>query len=487
MNERRHPDRTGPRWTRLAVAPLVLSLAACVAHPPREDLPLADLPAFSAAGEAALTDRWWDGFESEQLGRRIDRALTNNFTLEAAWERLREARALVATEVAAQRPAVDGTGEAVLEDGSDIGGRSSLGLGLEASYELDLWGRVRASIAAERLRADATALDYRAAAISLSAEVAIAWLRLAEARLQLALINSQIETNETVLKVLELRFAVGQSDAADVLRQRQLVEFTREQAVTVLNRIDLLEHRLAVLEGRPPQDPTDDDTTGLPTLGGMPTFGLPADVLMRRPDVQSVLLRIEASDRDVAVAVRDQYPRIDLFAAAATVAENPGGLFDAWIGSLGAQLIAPLYDGSRREAEIDRRVAVRRQLLAQYGQAVLDALAEVEDALASERRQSERLDRLRTRLDLAERTYARLRTQYLNGATDYINILTALEDKQQIERDLLAAELDRILFRVALHRAVAGGFETPREIADRGVRSPGAREDPSRSDEPAER
>lgn len=481
MCDQRWLGRNAIRWVSAALACAGVWLCSCAAPPPREELPFAELPDFSPSGEGARLDRWWQGFESEELNRRVERALVDNFTLEAAWERLREAEASVAIEAAGRRPTLDGTGEALLEDGSDIDGRSRLALGLEASYEVDLWGRIRESVEAERLRAAATALDYRAAAISLSAEVAIAWLRLAEARLQLSLIGSQIETNETVLEVLELRFAVGQSDAADVLRQRQLLEATREQAVTVMNRVDVLEHRLAVLEGRPPQALAKAYEPVLPSLGPMPAIGLPAEVLMRRPDVQGVLLRIEASDRDVASAVRDQYPRLDLFAAAATVAENPAGLFDGWIASIGAQVIAPLYDGGRREAEIEGRVAVRRQLVAQYGQAVLEALAEVEDALASERRQAERLVRLETRLDLAERTYAQLRTQYLNGATDFIDVLTALEDQQQIQRDLLAARLDRLLFRVGLHRAVAGGFATERESAGVSIRATDLAEGKGRS------
>lgn len=483
MVEQPHPTRPLARTVWLVLVAIACSLAACVGHPPRESLPFAELPAFSASGDAALHDRWWRDFESEQLDKRVQLALAKNFSLEAAWERLREARASVAFENSARRPTLDATGEAALEDGSDIDGRSRFGLGLEASYEVDLWGRIRKAVQAEQLRTDATALDYRAAAISLSAEVAITWLQLTEARLQLSLINSQIRTNETVLEVLQLRFAVGQSDAADVLRQRQLVEATREQAVTALNRIDLLEHRLAVLEGRPPQERVEADTPILPSLGPMPTVGLPADVLMRRPDVQSTVLRIEASDRDVASAVRDQYPRIDLFAAVSTVAENPGGLFNTWLSSIGAQLIAPLYDGGRREAEVERRVAIRRRLVAEYGQSLLDALAEVEDALANERRQRERLARLETRLDLAERTYAQLRTQYLNGATDFIDVLTALENQQQIERDLLSARLDQLLFRVTLHRAIAGGFETQRET-DQGNHSSDADESTERSGEP---
>ena len=323
-------------------------------------------------------------------------------------------------------------------------------------------------------------MDYQAAAITLSAEVALAWFQLAEARLQLQLISSQVKTNETVLEVLERRFAVGQSSAADVLRQRQLVEATREQAVIAMTTRDLLEHRLAVLEGRAPQEQFKYPQPMLPGLGPMPATGLPSEVLLRRPDVQSALLRLEASDRDIAAAVSDQYPRVDLLSVASTVAENPAGLFDAWIASVSSQLVAPLFDGNRREAEVRRRIAIRRQLVAEYGQTVLDSLAEVEDALTNEARQTQRIQRLETRLDLARRTYAQLRTQYLNGATDFIDVLTSLQDQQQIERDFLTAKLDRLRFRIDLPRALAGGFAGARDD-DGGIHAPSEIEDLRRS------
>lgn len=442
---------------------LAVALVGCAGNNPREDLPFQALPAFAATGQAVPHDRWWTAFDDDQLTNRIDLALAGNFTLEAAWERLREANALLRTRAADLRPALDATAEAALENGSDVDDRTRLGVGLQASYEVDLWGRIRATVDAEQLRATATDFDYRAAAISLSAEVSLTWYQLAEARLQLALIESQIRTNETVLEVIEIRFSSGQSGSADVLRQRQLVEATREQAVQIAARIEVLEHQLAVLEGRPPQHDIDYPPARLPALPATPATGVPSEVLQRRPDVQAVMLRIDASDRDVAAAVRDQYPRLNIAAAVSSAAENPSQLLNSWLASLGAQLVAPLYDGDRRRAEVDRRVAIRRGLIAQYGQAVLNALAEVEDALALERRQTERIARLETRLDLARRTYAQLRTEYLNGATDFIDILTALEDQQQIERDLLSAGLGRLEFRIALHRAIAGGFVTRQE------------------------
>ena len=459
-------------------AVLAAGAVSCVQPESRDGVPLAEPAPFTANGTEVQGSRWWLAFADAELGERVDAALAGSFTLAEAWQRLREARALTRVDRAALYPSLDGTGDAALRDGSDVDEETQIGLGLRASYEVDLWGRVRATVRAERLRTVATAEDYRAAAITLSAEVASTWYELAESGLQLELIASQIETNETVLAVLEKRFAVGQSDAADVLRQRQLVELTREQAVIERARFEVLEHRLAVLEGRPPQAAGVVMPSGLPELSGLPATGLPSELLGRRPDVRAALRRIEAADNDVAAAVRDQYPRIDLAAALSTSAENPAGLFDRWLASLAGQVVAPLYDGGRRRAEVEREVAVREGLLARYGQVVLVAFQEVEDALAQERLQGERLDLLKTRLGLARDTYARLRTQYLNGAADFIDVLTALEDQQQIERDVLTARLERVRFRIDLHRALAGGFETPAETRD-GIREAGGGEQPA--------
>ncbi len=458
-------------WSAAGLPLLAAAIAGCATAEPRAPLPFPDPPPLTAGGQAEPPDRWWTALGDPALDARVEAALAGSFTLDAARERLREARAVVRRAAADLEPRLDGTASGTLREGDGVDRETELGLGLEAGWELDLWGRLEATVEAERRRFLATAEDYRAAAITLSAEVALAWFELTEATRQLELARSQLETNRTVLEVLEERFEVGQSGAADVLRQRQLVEATREQLLVLDAVAAVLEHRLAVLEGRPPQAPSPvDPPDDLPVLPGLPGTGLPAELLGRRPDVRAALRRLEASDAEVAAAVRDQYPRLDLSAALRTTAERPSGLFSDWLGSLTAQLTAPLLDGGLRAAEIERTEAVRRRRLAEYGAVALEAFREVEDALAREASQVDRIDSLRAQLDLAERTLVQLRTQYLNGAADFIDVLTALREQQALERSLLTARLDRVRFRVALHRALAGGFPTP---ADRPA-DPGA-------------
>jgi multidrug efflux system outer membrane protein len=440
-----------------------LAIVGCASPAPRGALPLQDAPGFSADGDAALADQWWRALGDASLDQRIDKALSANFDLVAAWERINVARSLVRRERSDLWPDIDATVDVDHDDGSVMDDQTEFAVGLQAAYEVDLWGRIRSRVDAQRLRASATEQDYHAAAISLSAEVALAWYALAQAHLEINLIRSQIQTNQKVLDLIRARFRAGQVRRADVLRQEQLVEATREQLTIAQARAAVGNHRLAILEGRPPQSTINVAPTALVDLPPTPRTGLPAELVQRRPDVRSALLELEAADKDVASAVSDQYPRLNLTASLRTAAERPERLFREWLASLAGQIVAPLLDAGQRRAEIERTVAVRRQRLAEYGQVVLEAFGEVEDALALERLQTRRLGSVTRQLDYARQTYRQLRLQYLNGAAEYIDVLTSIRDQQQLERELLFARLALIEHRIALHRALAGGFQTPHQ------------------------
>lgn len=187
-------------------------LAACAASTPeREPLPLQDLAPFTAEGQAAPVARWWTAFEDTALEAHLEAALAGSFTLEAAWQRVRAAEAVVERSASVRRPFVDARAGLARSDGEPSGNARDVSLGLTAGFEIDLWGRLADAVDAEELRTAATAQDLHAAAITLSADYANAWYQLAHARQERELVESQIETNALVLEVLELRFAVGQS------------------------------------------------------------------------------------------------------------------------------------------------------------------------------------------------------------------------------------------------------------------------------------
>ncbi|MFH5831590.1 efflux transporter outer membrane subunit [Halalkalibaculum sp. DA3122] len=438
--------------------------SGCAAQRETVTLPVDAPGSFSQTGTPQLPERWWTSFEDEKLNTMIDTALTTNFGLKTAWQRLRASQAVVNRESSALFPDLEATAQGEVTDGATSGPPGeNIGLGLSSVYEVDLWGRIRSSVEAEEFRAEASFTDYQAAALSLSAEIVNTWYRLVEAHSQRSLVEQQIETNRQVLELLENRLGTGQIQGVDIIRQRQLLESTIEQRTYAEADIQVLEHQLAVLLGRSPQAQQVTVPDSLPELPPLPDTGIPTNLVRQRPDVQSAFYRLQAADRDLASAISNQYPRLTLSASVSTAADNAGNLFEDWALSFAGNLVAPLLYGGELSAEVDRVEAVKQQRLYEYGQTVLTAFREVEDALVLEQQQSESIDHIEEQVTLARDAYEQLRLQYLNGTSNYLDVLTALDEVQQLRRDLISARLARIEYRIGLYRALAGSFETARE------------------------
>lgn len=440
-------------------ASLGFLLAACQNTDREADLPFEEAQPFSGAGETPPGPEWWTTFDDPELNRLVERAIADNFDLASAWERLREARAVARRAGADLYPELDAEADAESTRRVPGADNETLGLGLSAGYEVDLWGRIDSQVDAARLRAEATRADYRTALVSLTAEIARTWYRLREARAQIALIRSQETVNEQALESLETRFTSGQGRSADILRQRQLVESTREERISAESELRVLEHQLAVLLGETPQDATLAETAEptLPDPPPLPDTGLPAELVRDRTDIRAAHLRLRAADEELAAAAANRLPRLTLAASLDTTESDARELFDDWVRTLAANLVAPIIDGGRRRAEVERTGAVRRRRLNEYAQTVLTAFREVEDALVREAKQRERIENLVRQVELSEKTTGRIRSEFINGVGDFLDLLTARTDTQQLQRELLTARRNRIEFRIALHRALASG------------------------------
>ncbi len=447
----------------LFIALLAVLLNACAPKVMDFTLPLDAPEQFSYTGEEELPQRWWTSFEDQRLNELMRQALDSNFNLLAAWQRFRAAQALVDRESSFLLPDIEAfftAGRSIPEP--DFRGGENQQIGMLANYEVDLWGRIKATVQAERYRTEATQADYQAAAISLSAEITRTWYQLMAAQRQLGLAEQQVATNESILKLIAARFGSGQIRGVDILRQKQLVEATREQQIVVESQIAVLENQLAVLLGEPPQQEIRYEPDSLPLPPPLPRTGVPTELVRRRPDVQSAFYLLQAADRDLAAAISARYPRLSINLSASARSNEIEDVFRNWAYSLGGNLVAPLFYGGRISAEINRTEAVKNQLLYEYGQTVLIAFREVEDALIQEQKQLERLGVLEEQVKLAQQAYRQLRIEYLNGLSDYLAVLTAANQEQQLQRDLISAKLTLIDFRISLYRALAGGFATER-------------------------
>jgi NodT family efflux transporter outer membrane factor (OMF) lipoprotein len=453
----------------------LFGLGSCRSEPRAPAPPVSVPDEFTTKGELALPVEWWMSFDDPRLSRLVGIALESNLELRGAWDRLARAEAVAAREGADLQPSLNysaGAGTSwsrrELADGSFSTDRADdFSLGLAASFEVDLWGGLESAVQAARLDVLASAEDLQAAAITLSATVATVWYALVAENGKLDLLKRQQETNRQVLELVTLRFRMSRAGAADVLRQRQLIESLQGEIERVDGRARVLEHQLAILLGRPPTESVAPRTAELITLPPLPDTGLPIELLQRRPDVKNAYYRVMAADRRVAVAVADRFPRLTLSARALTSTDHAGDLFQSWLAGLGADLVGPIFDGGRRDAEVDRTRAVLSESLHDYGQVILDSLGEVEDALVIERKQRDLILSLQRQLELSDQVIERIRESYTKGAVDYLRVLETLSTNQALQRNVLEAERQLIEYRIDLCRALAGGWEMSRpELAD---------------------
>jgi len=330
------------------------------------------------------------------------------------------------------------------------------GLALAADYEVDLWGRIRFGYRAAELDFLASRGDLESLAITLAAQVADRWLRILEQQALQRILQDHLATNKTYLELVELRFRKNQASALDVYQQRQAVSEVERQVPLVQAQEQVLRHDLAVLLGRPPVGELRIGTYDLSAVPPPPLAGVPADLLLNRPDVRAALARLEAADYRVAAARADRLPAIRLTGGVGYNAQEIANVFDDWFVSLAAGLTQPLFDGFRRQAEEARALAVVEERLANYRLVVLTAIKEVEDALVQESKQREHLEALSRELDNARNTHREALERYLKALNDYLPVLAALERAQLLTRSLVSARRELLVFRINLYRALGG-------------------------------
>ena len=405
--------------------------------------------------------RWWETVGDEQLNSFVDEALTDNQTLLSYWARLEKAQAQARKEGADLKPSLAGAAGASytrIETDSSSVENENYSIGLVAGYEVDLWGRIRATNESALLSAEASREDLNTVAMTLAAEVTERWVAILSQRLQRQLLEQQLSNNETYLELVELRFRKSLASALDVFQQRQLVERSKAQLPLIEMQERMLQNQLAVLLGRMPNQSPVITRQELPVLDAVPDAGLPVQLLQNRPDIVAAFKRLEAVDQDLAAARADRLPALRLTGSVAYDSDQLEKVFDNWIANLAASVTAPVFDGGRRKAEVDINEAAVQQQLAEYRQLVLSAVREVEDALISETKIREHVAALENQLQAGKNALKEAGTRYLNGLNDYLPVLTQLLSVQSLENDLIRRHEDLLVARISLYRAIGGSW-----------------------------
>lgn len=422
-----------------------------------------------AAEELAV---WWTQFEDEQLTGLVQGSLDANLTLAAAAARVEETLALRGVAAGERVPSVNGNAGLFERRLSDAGGGTEgnrdftfSSVGIDASWELDLWGRIRRTVEAADAVAQAGLEDFRGVRASIAAQVVVNYLRLRELQLRQQLAEENIARQQETLTLTQGRFDAGLVPKLDV--EQAALNLARTEAVLPRLRQSEAEtlRALEILSGNQPGALVQElgSRTQVPLPESSNLRDLPANIIRRRPDLRSAEQQLLAAAARVGVARAELYPRISLSGSFAWEARDGGDLFggDSLGYSVGPGLLMPVFQGGRLRSQVDAAEARATQAELSYRQQVLEALGEVENALTAYQQEQIRLGKLQDGVNAAETTVVQVRSLYENGLVTFLNVLDAERNLAAVQ-DEAAASLGQTARNLAgVYRAFGGGWDAP--------------------------
>jgi multidrug efflux system outer membrane protein len=460
--------------TRGLLVASIMTMTACHSIQ-RVERPAFDVPqeaknsAVEIVPSVEIEKDWWQSFLSPQLTSLIETAQRQNPDLLIASERVRQAELQMRIAGASLFPSfsINGSTDSGRSrfDGGEWEKNENSRVGLGASYEVDLWGRVSAGVAGARAGYASRQYDEAAAQLSVSGAVASAWFQWLTLQQRTASAEENIRIAERIAQIVQVRYDNGVATAADVSRQR--TNLLSQQSVLLPLQLQARQTRaaIALLLGESPltfELPADGRLLdlALPDVGE----GIPADLLTRRPDLASVEAQLQAADADVAAARAALLPSVQL---TASVARSSAALFslsppaDSMSWSLG--LAQTLFNGGRLRNQVKLSESQRVALVEQYRKSILTALQEVADAFDRRSVSAEQEIRQQEILLEAERTLRLIEARYREGSDDLLNLLESQRTVFQARDQLVQQRQARLEAAVDLYLALGGGWKVSGE------------------------
>lgn len=475
------PHSTGPRywcgWTLTSLSLLLLggctvgpryARPAAPAPPQYKELP----PAWKAAqpNDQVAKGKWWEVFEDEQLNKLEEQINVSSQTLKAAQAQFEQARAIVRINRSNLYPSVT-AGVNVTRSHQSTNrpnGRLSpasnytdLQLPVDASYEADVWGRVRRAVEAARANAQASAADLESVSLSLHAELATDYFQVRALDAEEQLLNSTVSAYEKALRLTQNRYTGGIASQVDVAQAQTQLETTRAQAIDLGVQRAQFEHAIAVLIGQPAST----FTLAVSPLANTPPVvpvGLPSELLERRPDVAGNERRMAAANAQIGIARAAYYPAITLSATGGFESTSIASWFNGPSGFIAgsASALVTAFDAGRRRAVTDEAQAAYDQSAANYQQTVLGAFQEVEDSLAALRLLEDEAKTQDAAVAAAEHSLALSTNRYKGGVATYLEVITAQSFALSDQRTAVEIAGRRMAASVSLIKALGGGWSS---------------------------
>lgn len=448
------------RLVLMMIVALVLMACQPLTPPPRAELRVpATFSTTIGADAVVAAERWWLDLDDPQLNALQTRLFTDNLNLRQAFLRLDQLEARQRTAQAGLFPALNVNATGRREQTATQSGENQVTAGrltLAAAYEIDLWQRLRHRADAAELRILAGEDEVRTLLLGLSTRLAELYFIGVEQRAQLDLLELQLQRNRELVRIIDERYQSGLAAASEVYQAQQNLAQIEAQLPLFATTLNQTSNAMALLLGQPPGS-VQIERHQLPTLSSVIDIGLPANLLTRRPDVSAALLELEAADRDLAAAVADRLPRLDLTAnLGRSITRLSGGDVSGTFWSLALGLAQPLFDGGRLKAASDLQQAIRdeKQLASQLQ--ILTAIEEVESALLAEQGSSRRDNLLAQQQELNNQVL-KIRTEnYLLGLSDSLELLRSEMAQLQVRSQQLSNQRQWISHRISLIRALGG-------------------------------
>lgn len=399
---------------------------------------------------------WWEDFDSPELNTFIRQALAENQNIVQAVYRVTQAQTQIVGTQSTRLPQINLEGDMGYNLEGSNRDRSDGRIGGALDWEIDAFNRIGAAVEADRLEALSLAEDLKTLRLSISADVATSYFGAVAAQNALDLLNQQVTIDKDLLELLELRFQKGVGTRVEVMQQKSRVADSESLIPIAQADLRVNENHLDVLLGRMPDGKNRVPKTAVLEFNEtLPQVGVPADLLLNRPDLRAARASLLAADFDIGSAIADRLPRLTL-SGSTVYADTPSET--GIISFIMAKFVQPLLDWGRRKAEVERNKALYQERLAAFTQKYLNAVESVENALYQEHRQKEFIKRLGVRLEYLQATLDETEARYTQGVDDYLPVLNALQELRQVERNLVLERLALANFRISLHRAVGGSL-----------------------------
>lgn len=462
----------------IAIASL-LALGGCMVGPdfkrPETGLPQVwkDQDSHELMNEEHVANNWWEQFHDPVLTQLIEQVSTSNLDLKMAAERLSQSKAIFQSVASDRLPSVEGglsynrgrSSQKGLADIAGLDGKKNFNVwdtGIDSTWEIDLWGRVKRAVEAADAKVTVAQSDWQAVDLSLRAETASHYIRLRGIQELLEVTEQNLDTARKTVNLTRIKFQQGVATDLDVSEASALLASIQARIPSLEQQAAETMNALSLLTAQPPSslNPLLADRSQIPSLSGTIAMGVPSKLAQRRPDIRRAEAQLHAATASIGIAKANFYPSITLSGSMGFQANQLSDL-GSWSThqfAFGPSINIPIFEGGKLKAMLKLSEGQQKDAALAYQKTVLSAWHEVDDAVSGLENQQRRERHLEEAVVQSQKALTGAQSQYKQGTTDYLNVLSVQNSLLANESDLATSKASKSLAAVRLYKALGGGW-----------------------------